>query len=154
VLFFLDSVLYVIIGFLGFQFPQIALFDFAFMDIQGLEFAGALVMTIGYVTFIWSVIARGKYATSWIMPPGHKLVDWGPYRYVRHPSYLGYFLMFLGFFLLWPNILALVPIVAIPGYVLVTTQEEEMLKKRFGNAYVEDAQGVGRFLPRVRELAQ
>jgi protein-S-isoprenylcysteine O-methyltransferase Ste14 len=150
VLFFLDSILYVIFGFLSSQFSELALLDFSFLNVRVLEFAGGLVMMIGYSIFIWSVIARGRFATSWIMPRDHKLVDWGPYRYVRHPSYLGYFLMFLGFFFLWPNLLALIPIIAVPGYVLVTGQEESMLKKRFGDAYEQYARRVGRFLPRLR----
>jgi protein-S-isoprenylcysteine O-methyltransferase Ste14 len=113
------------------------------------ELFGLLVMVLGYAIFIWSVLARGRYATSWQMPTDHKLVDWGPYRYVRHPSYLGYFLMFIGFVLLWHNALALVTLIAIPGYVLTTFREEEMLRVKFREEYVQYQKHVGRFLPKV-----
>jgi protein-S-isoprenylcysteine O-methyltransferase Ste14 len=83
------------------------------------------------------------------MPAGHKLVDWGPYRYVRQPSYLAYFLMFIGFLLMWHNALALIPLIAIPGYVLITHSEEKMLETRFGDRYVEYKKNVGRFLPKM-----
>ena len=59
------------------------------------------------------------------------------------------FLMFIGFLLTWPNILTIVPLVAIPGYLSLTSREEEMLIARFGNKYVEYKKRVGRYLPRI-----
>src|SRR4030042_1122460 len=123
---------------LSIQLPSLA-----FIQILGLAMTG-----MGYSLFIWSVIARGRYATSWEMRGGHKLVTWGPYRYVRHPSYLGYFLMFLGFILLWPNIITLIPLAAIPGYTRVTFQEEKLLEQRFGDEYREYQRRTGRFVPK------
>jgi protein-S-isoprenylcysteine O-methyltransferase Ste14 len=126
-----------------------AFLRFGEIQISPLEPLGLLVMVLGYAIFIWSVIARGRYATSWRMPKDHKLVDWGPYRYVRHPSYLGYFLMFMGFVLLWQNVLAIMPLVAIPAYALITRREEEMLVAKFGKQYVEYQKNVGRFVPKL-----
>lgn len=98
--FFIGSVLYCALVFTGYihvlnASPFQLRFPFNFyIEVSGIALTGA-----GYVLFIWSVLARGKYATSWAMPENHKLVTWGPYRYVRHPSYLAYFLMFSGLFL-------------------------------------------------------
>jgi protein-S-isoprenylcysteine O-methyltransferase Ste14 len=104
--FFLESLLYLLLGVLNRELSQLPMLGLPFMESDPFEFAGALIMTLGYAIFIWSVIVRGRYATSWTMPPEQQLVDWGPYRYVRHPSYLGYFLMFIGFFLMWSNVLS------------------------------------------------
>lgn len=123
--------------------------DLGMMQMSLLEPFGLVVMVLGYAIFIWSVVARGRYATSWQMPADHRLVDWGPYRYVRHPSYLGYFLMFTGFLLLWQNALALIPLIAIPGYLLITRSEEKMLVAKFGDKYVQYQKHVGQFLPKV-----
>jgi len=144
--FFLESCLYVLLDFWNDLGTFHAYLDFGMVQ---LEFFGLLIMILGYTIFIWSVLARGRYATSWQMPADHKLVNWGPYRYVRHPAYLGYYLMFIGFALLWHNALALVPLIAIPGYVLIAHREEEMLVARFGEAYVQYQKRVGRFLPKV-----
>ena len=145
--FFLESFLYV---FLGYSRNSLFSFlDFGTFRMGLLEPFGSFVMVLGYLIFIWSVVARGRYATSWQMPAGHKLVDWGPYRYVRHPSYLAYFLMFIGFLLMWHNAFALIPLIAIPGYVLITHSEEKMLETRFGDGYVEYKKIVGRFLPKM-----
>ncbi|MGD0423057.1 MAG: isoprenylcysteine carboxylmethyltransferase family protein [Candidatus Bathyarchaeia archaeon] len=144
--FFLESCLRVLLDFWNDLGPFHGYLGFGTVQ---LEFFGLLTMILGYAIFIWSVLARGRYATSWQMPADHKLVNWGPYRWVRHPSYLGYYLMFIGFALLWHNALALFPLIAIPGYVLIAGREEEMLVARFGEAYVQYQKRVGRFLPRV-----
>ncbi len=124
VAFLVESFLYVILGYwrdLGSIFGS---FDIGMMRMGLLKSFGSSVMIFGYAVFIWSVLVRGRYATSWQMPEGHKLVNWGPYRYVRHPSYLAYFLMFTGFLLMWHNFLALIPLIAVPGYILLTIQKK------------------------------
>lgn len=110
--------------------------------------AGVVVMGAGFTVFIWSVMARGRYSVSWKMPEDQRLVTWGPYRFVRHPSYLGYFLMFVGLFMTWLNLVSLLPLMAIPGYVKVTATEEKMLTQRFGEAYRKYQESTRRFLPR------
>jgi protein-S-isoprenylcysteine O-methyltransferase Ste14 len=85
------------------------------------------------------------------MLKNHKLVTWGPYKHSRHPSYLGYSLMFLGITALWSNILAVIPLAAIPGYVKVTSREEKLLELHFGNEYLEYKKKTGRFIPRLKQ---
>jgi protein-S-isoprenylcysteine O-methyltransferase Ste14 len=146
--FFLESFLYLLLAFSeSFRLPTFL--DLGVIWVNALALSGSLVMVLGYGIFIWSVVARGRYATSWQMPTNQKLVDWGPYRYVRHPSYSGYFLMFIGFLLMWQNALALIPLIAIPGYARITNREEEMLVATFGTKYLEYRKHVGRFLPRI-----
>ena len=151
---FLESVLYILLVNAGLEMtvrnsPIQLMFPFD----SWVQLTGIVTTTFGYAVFLWSVLARGKYATSWEMPSDQKLVTWGPYRYVRHPSYLGYFIMFAGLFLLLLNLVALVPLVAIPGYVGITTVEDEMLRKRFRDAAVEYQRVTGRFLPKRRRRA-
>jgi len=122
------------------------LFQFSFMFYM--QILGLVLTSVGYFLFVWSVIVRGKYAVSWAMPENHMLVIRGPYRYVRHPSYLGYFLIFFGLFFLWPNLFTLFPLVAIPGYFSVTFEEERLLVQRFGDEYMEYQRKTGRFIPR------
>jgi protein-S-isoprenylcysteine O-methyltransferase Ste14 len=146
--FFLESVVYIVFGVLGDRISLWAAFDLA-VHSDLLEVVGASVMVAGYAIFIWSVLARGQYATSWEMPEKQRLVDWGPYGHVRHPSYLGYFLMFAGFFIISHNLLAIVPFIAIPGYLRVAFQEEEMLLKRFGEEYRKYVPETKRLIPLV-----
>jgi protein-S-isoprenylcysteine O-methyltransferase Ste14 len=79
-----------------------------------------------------------------------KLVTRGPYRYVRHPQYLGYFIVLAGFFLLLQNLVALVPLLSIPGEVRMATIEEGFLTEKFGNSYADYQKVTGKFLPKIR----
>ncbi len=94
---------------------------------EPVQAVGVALFVVGSLLFTWSVIARGRYSVSWSMPIDQKLVTWGPYHYVRHPSYTGYFLMFTGIFLAWFNLLCLILFLGIPGYVRVSQREERML---------------------------
>jgi protein-S-isoprenylcysteine O-methyltransferase Ste14 len=58
--------------------------------------------------------------------------------------------MFTGFILLWHALIALVALVAIPGYVLITRREEEMLVAMFGRQYTQYQKNAGRFFPKMR----
>jgi len=57
--------------------------------------------------------------------------------------------MFVGLFLAWLNVVALVPLAAIPGYTMLTEAEEELLTRRFGEEYTRYREKTGRFLPRL-----
>lgn len=149
--FFLVSMAYPFLVFTGFfqlveHFPLQLHFEQEFW----IQVIGILLEAVGYFLFLWSVLERGRYATSWEMRKDHKLVTSGPYGYVRHPSYLAYFIMFSGLFFLLFNLVALVPLIAVPGYVSLTTYEEQLLVARFGNEYVEYQKRTGRFLPRIK----
>jgi len=114
------------------------------------QILGVALSAFGYFLFIWSVVARGPYSTAWKMPTNHKMVTWGPYRYMRHPSYLAYFMLFFGLFFIWLTWIALIPLAAIPGYVQIVKAEEEMLIQRFGDEYQAYRKEVGRFFPQRR----
>jgi protein-S-isoprenylcysteine O-methyltransferase Ste14 len=149
--YFAEALFYPLIVFANMISPQNAFllgYDFPFMPYA--RITGMILTGVGHILFVWSVIARGKYATSWEMKEDHRLVTWGPYRHVRHPSYLGYFLMFIGLIALWPNVFTLVPLLAIPGYNRITIDEERLLEQRFGAEYVEYKNRTGRFIPIFR----
>jgi len=151
VVYFLEVLSYLFLVFTGLTsmlYDSPFLFRFPFVSYM--QILGLILASAGYFVFIWSVVARGKYSVSWEMPENQKLVTWGPYRYVRHPSYLGYFLMFFGLFFIWSNLFTLFPLVAIPGYFRVTFEEERLLVQRFGDEYVEYQRKTGQFIPRFR----
>jgi protein-S-isoprenylcysteine O-methyltransferase Ste14 len=113
------------------------------------QIIGLCIFFIGCFLHAWSVAVRGRYATSWSMREEHKLVTEAPYNIVRHPSYLAYMLMIIGITLAWLKWFTLLPWIAIPGYVLVSRREEELLIDRFGDQYREYMKHVGAFIPRL-----
>jgi hypothetical protein len=110
---------------------------------------GSCLTAMGYMLFISSVIVRGRYSVSWEMPDDHKLIVTGPYRYIRHPSYTGYFLMFIGLSMMWLNLMSSLPLLGIVGYVRVADIEEQLLTKRFGTKYEIYRKETGRFIPKA-----
>ena len=147
--FFLESVLYVVLVLTGLEgISAYSLFQLHFPYDSHAQIVGLLMTVLGYALFVWSVLARGRYATSWDMPENHKLVTWGPYSYVRHPSYLAYIILFVALFLTTLNAIATIPLVAIPGYLRIADREEEMLTAAFGKAYMEYQRTTGKFIPK------
>jgi protein-S-isoprenylcysteine O-methyltransferase Ste14 len=149
--FWFGSVFYVILVLTGiFHSLDSFLFPLRFPLDSYSQIFGIIITALGYFIFTWSVVARGRYATAWDMPENHKLVTWGPYHYVRHPSYLSYFLMFFGLFCIWLTWIALIPFVAILGYLKIVNEEEKMLVQRFGDEYITYQRTVAKFFPKLR----
>jgi len=73
----------------------------------------------------------------------------GPYAYVRHPQYVGFVLVLLGFLVQWPTLLTLAMFPVLVGmYVRLARREEEEVRARFGDVYDRYAAEVPGFLPR------
>jgi protein-S-isoprenylcysteine O-methyltransferase Ste14 len=146
---FSESAAYSILVFLGKQeIWTDSWLQLHFLYDSWVQAVGISLTVFGYFLFIWSVLARGRCSTAWEMSENHRLVTWGPYRYVRHPSYLAYFILFTGLFLTLLNIVAIIPLLAIPGHVRITAIEEELLTRRFGDAYKQYQQETGKFWPK------
>jgi protein-S-isoprenylcysteine O-methyltransferase Ste14 len=80
-----------------------------------------------------------------------ELTTVGPYAYVRHPLYVGSFLLAIGYALMsgrWGSFLFVVPLFCLVYGAAVTT-EEAMLHKLFGQQYAEYCRHVPRFFPRI-----
>ena len=81
------------------------------------------------------------------------LATTGPYGYVRHPQYVGFILVLLGFLVQWPTLLtlAMFPVLVIMYVKLAGSEEREALAS-FGDTYRSYAVGVPAFLPRLDRL--
>lgn len=78
------------------------------------------------------------------------LATTGPYAHVRHPQYVGFVLVMLGFLVQWPTLLTLAMFpVLVWMYVRLARQEEREALTRLGDAYADYARRVPGFLPRL-----
>lgn len=75
----------------------------------------------------------------------------GPYAYVRHPQYVAFIVIMLGFLLQWPTLLtlAMFPIL-VWMYVRLARREEREVRAEFGEAYARYAAATPAFFPRLR----
>lgn len=111
---------------------------------------GMTLMIVGENIFIYCsrlflIFGRGTPAP--IEPP-KKLVVSGLYKYTRNPIYISYFIIFLGEFLFFGQLLLLIyfflSIITINLYIKY--YEEPILKKRFGKSYKEYFKKIPRWL--------
>jgi methanethiol S-methyltransferase len=72
----------------------------------------------------------------------------GPYGCVRHPQYIGFIAILLGFLLQWPTLLTAVmfPILVLM-YARLAISEERDMRRQFGEAYARYAARTPRFIP-------
>ena len=81
-----------------------------------------------------------------------ELATTGPYARIRHPQYIAFVLILLGFLLQWPTLLTLLmfPILLIMYGRLAITEEAEM-RKQFGEKFEQYARRTPRFIPHWRK---
>ncbi len=94
---------------------------------------------------------RGQFSGHVQILPNHRLVQSGPYRYVRHPGYLGYLLMTLWVGIGYSSLvsLAAVLVLLLPGLVHRIGVGENLLVGEFGDEYRAYAQKTHRLFPGV-----
>jgi protein-S-isoprenylcysteine O-methyltransferase len=118
---------------------------------------GTMMGPIGVVLFFsglalrWASIHHlGRFFTVNVaIADDHLVIDTGPYRYIRHPSYTGALLAFVGFGLCLGNwlgfLLILLPVTA--AFLYRIRVEEAALVAGLGNPYEDYCQRTKRLLP-------
>lgn len=116
----------------------------------GLSVAGLLVMWTGLAVRIWAIAVLGNsFRTTVEVDTSQRVVDSGPYRWVRHPSYTGIVLLMAGLGLVYGNVPALAILLVLPAGVLIHRifVEEAVLTEVIGRAYADYAARTKRLVP-------
>ncbi len=119
---------------------------------SGAQIAGLALIGLGLLLRIWTRMAlREMYSGHVQVLAGHRLVQSGPYRWVRHPGYAGFILMALGVAIGYSSIVGLAATLALllPGLVYRMKVEESLIAEQFGDQYRQYAQGTKRLIPGV-----
>jgi protein-S-isoprenylcysteine O-methyltransferase Ste14 len=78
----------------------------------------------------------------------------GVYARMRHPQYVGFIAIMLGFLLQWPTILTLAMFpVLVTMYVRLAIGEERQVEQQFGQSWRDYAARTPRFVPRLGRTA-
>src|SRR5690348_8125841 len=113
---------------------------------------GLVMMWCGIGLRFWSFRTLGRYFTFSVMTSADQpVVTSGPYRFVRHPSYLGVILMLTGLGATDGNWLSLTALALVPliGFIYRIHVEEAALSMTLGSAYTSYASGRKRLMPHV-----
>ena len=105
--------------------------------LSNLLIAGGFILIAAAWEVLYKAQKRGELAVT------------GPYASIRHPQYVGFILIMLGFLLQWPTLitLAMFPILVMM-YVRLAHREEKDVAIQFDEAYRRYAAKTPRFLPR------
>jgi protein-S-isoprenylcysteine O-methyltransferase Ste14 len=80
----------------------------------------------------------------------HTLAVTGPYAHVRHPQYVGFILIMLGFLVQWPTLITLLMFpVLVTMYGRLARREEREVLTGFGETYARYAANTPAFVPRL-----
>ena len=112
--------------------------------------AGLIAMWIGIAVRVWAVVVLGSaFRTTVEVDADQQLVERGPYRLVRHPSYTGILLIAVGYGLTLGNWLSSVILLVIPLGTMLRRMavEEATLTEVIGQPYMVYKERTKRLVP-------
>jgi len=113
-------------------------------------FAGVVLFVAGLLLRWWAIITLGRFFTVDVtIERDHELVERGPFRMVRHPSYTGVLLAFVGLALTLDNWAALLVILLPIGAAFIHRMnvEENALSSALGRQYTDYMRRTKRLVP-------
>jgi protein-S-isoprenylcysteine O-methyltransferase Ste14 len=130
---------------LAFAFPEAAVMNGRTQVVV----AGLVLMIAGLALRWYSIRVLGASFTLEVSTrAGQAVVESGPYRWVRHPSYTGGLLTILGVLVCCANLVSLAAIVlALAGYAYRIRIEEGALATHLGKPYRDYMQRTKRLIP-------
>jgi protein-S-isoprenylcysteine O-methyltransferase Ste14 len=114
--------------------------------------AGVVLLVAGLILRWWAIITLGRFFTVDVtIEKDHELVERGPFRIVRHPSYTGVLLAFLGLGLSLRNWAALLVILIPIGAAFIHRMnvEEKVLSCALDSRYTNYIKRTKRLVPFV-----
>lgn len=113
---------------------------------------GLSIVAAGAALRIWAVVTLGRFFKITVtIQPDHQVVETGPYRRLRHPSYTGLLLILAGVGVAFGNWLSLLALVALPlvGILIRIRVEEAALLAALGDSYASYSARTDRLIPGV-----
>jgi protein-S-isoprenylcysteine O-methyltransferase Ste14 len=149
--------IYFLSGWLQSRFPDVDWFSHDAGHLLEMVFGWKTNPHFGLFHILSYVLIGGGFvliAAAWRVlydaQQARALATSGPYSYVRHPQYVGFILVMLGFLVQWPTILtlAMFPVLTFM-YVKLAKNEEQDAIAEFGDAYIKYMAEVPAFIPRL-----
>ncbi|GAB4380697.1 MAG: hypothetical protein Kow00121_37450 [Elainellaceae cyanobacterium] len=130
--------------------PMLNAYRIGFWNNGYISWLGLLIMLNGLGLRYWAAKVLGEFYTRTLQTvEGQQIIEQAPYSTIRHPGYLGTFLMEIGAGLAIANwiVLAIVVITGIVSRVYRIQVEEEMLNAAFEERYKVYSKTTWRLVP-------
>jgi len=132
--------------------PVLNAYQLGYWSSAYMSWFGLLIMLNGLILRYWAAKTLGEFYTRTLqIIEGQQIVDQAPYNILRHPGYLGIFLMEIGAGLAIANwvVLLIIVIIGVFSSVYRIQAEEEMLLTTFGEQYKVYSQKTWRLIPLI-----
>ncbi len=148
--------IYLLSGWLQKRYPQLDLLShdaghlwWTLLGIKGDPHFNLLHILSNVLIFGGFILLGSAWEVLYKAQRSHTLAISGPYATIRHPQYVAFIAIMLGFLLQWPTILTLLMFpVLVVMYVQLARREERDALAEFGEAYVRYAENTPAFIPR------
>jgi len=139
-----------VLGFLGAWLPAYTdRANIASIDGDLARYTGLILFAVGSLVRLVPVFVLGNRFSGLVaIQENHELATTGPYRLIRHPSYLGLILALFGWALVFRSIFGLIlAVLTLPILVARMNSEEAFLESEFGDSYANYRSRTWRLLP-------
>jgi len=121
-------------------------------EILGSKEIGIALLVIGGLFFVYVLLYLRSGFFGETEPKLDFLIRTGPYRFCRHPQYLSFVVMILGFDLMFRSVIGVVFTftLSIPSAVYRARVEDMLLRKKFGKEWENYADKVGFLFPKLK----
>jgi len=108
---------------------------------------------VSYILIIYGfVLLSNAWKVLYKAQREHALATEGPYARTRHPQYMGFILIILGFLLQWPTLITLIMFpILVWMYVRLARSEERDAKQEFGEIWDIYAKQTPAFIPKFNQ---
>lgn len=149
--------IYFLVSWLGDKYPTANPFSHESGHLLGVFFGirsdhGTFFHLLSNILIVAGAILIANGWTAVHQAAGKPVTLAGPYKYVRHPQYIGFMAVIIGFLIQWPTLvtLAMAPVLII-RYLLLAKKEEQVMLKMYPGEYGSYMQKVPAWIPRFKQ---
>ena len=147
--------LYLLSGWLASHYPEVDPFAHdtghfwhVLLGIPGPAHSDPLHVLSECLVFVGLILLAFSWRSLYWAQRAHTIATTGPYGLVRHPQYVAFILIMLGFVIQWPTFPTLVMFPVLSGlYIHLAYEEEDEVRREFREAYERYALVTRGFIP-------
>ena len=148
--------IYLLSGWLAHKLPGIDLMShdaghlwYTLLGFKGDPHSNPIHLASNLFIFGGFILLASSWRVLFTAQREHTLASTGPYAYIRHPQYLAFIAIMVGFLIQWPTLVTLImfPVLVIT-YVRLAHREEREVEAEFGETWREYAARTPRWIPR------